>query len=390
VLHVLSNWKWTERSEPAADLALAEQLLGADVFFACGRSPRGSEYGVDQQVKRKGLRQVEVLSLPKHVRLLRFFSDVREVSRLLADIRPDVVHCHLPNAHLLSALARGRAISPLLMRSTYEPEGAEIGVRARHLYRNCTDGLVVMSEPAKALAMGRYGFPDQHVLVAEPGVDLRRFDPGRVLPSRDPGFGIPSGAFVVGLVTRIRAARRLDLVIEAIRRLCESYKDIQLLLVGRGRAEEVQVVLQAPLSRMGLWKHVVHAGYCRDDRLVAAYRAMRVLVYPMPGTDQSCRTVREAMAAGVPVVAPRVGFLPELVRDGENGRFMEPTAPGLVSVLSDLIEHPDQLTRLRDGALRTARERFASERQARKTLAFYEQRLACLPPTRAFSSSTRR
>ena len=41
---------------------------------------------------------------------------------------------------------------------------------------------------------------------------------------------------------------------------------------------------------------------CRGDDLVAAYRAMHALAYPVPGTDQTCRTVREAMAAGVPIV----------------------------------------------------------------------------------------
>ena len=41
VLHLLSNWKWTERSEPAVDLAVAQSKLGAEIRFVCGNDVRG-------------------------------------------------------------------------------------------------------------------------------------------------------------------------------------------------------------------------------------------------------------------------------------------------------------------------------------------------------------
>jgi glycosyltransferase involved in cell wall biosynthesis len=109
---------------------------------------------------------------------------------------------------------------------------------------------------------------------------------------------------------------------------------------------------------------------------VAAYRAMDVLIYPIPGTDKSCRTVREAMAAGTPVIAPRIGFLTELIDDAYNGRFMEFSAESAAHILSELIADASQLDQMKHNALQTSIKRFSRSRQAENVLSFYNTRLA--------------
>ena len=124
---------------------------------------------------------------------------------------------------------------------------------------------------------------------------------------------------------------------------------------------------------MGITDKVILPGYCRDDRLVAAYQSMDVLVYPIPGTDKSCRTVREAMATGVPVIAPEIGFLKDLIEDGVNGNFIDLSAESLASKLSILMEDKHQLELMRQKSLKTAKQRFSTVEQAKKTLLFYEK-----------------
>jgi hypothetical protein len=172
ILHLLSNRKWTERSEPAVDLALAERALGAEVTFVCGRSPVGSEPGVAFHARRKGLDAVIVLEMAKHFRVLSAVRDVGRLRQLMADFNPDVIHCHMWNAHLLGSIARGRSRPPFVVRSCYDPDGPRSDLRSRFLYRRCTDGLVVISGAAKDKAMRRYGFPFDAIQVAEPGIDL--------------------------------------------------------------------------------------------------------------------------------------------------------------------------------------------------------------------------
>ena len=375
ILHLLSNRRWTERSEPAVDLALAERVLGAEVTFVCGRSPEGSEPGVAFHARRKGLDPVVALEMPKHFRVLSAFRDVGKLHELMADFNPEVIHCHMPNAHLLGSMARGRPKPPFVVRSCYDPDGPKGDLRSRFLYRRCTDGLVVISRAAKNKAMRRYRFRSDAIQVAEPGIDLGRFSRDRKISEARKDFGLKEEVFVVGMVSRIRESRRIDIPLTAVRALSKEFPQLRLLLVGRGRKNAVQEVVKKPSTEMGIADRVILAGYCRNDGLVAAYRAMDVLVYPMPGTDKSCRTVREAMASGVPVIASRIGFLPELIENGVNGRLMDLSPESLAHILSDLMRDHDKLDRMAGRASETAKKRFPTTLQAERTLSFYRRLL---------------
>jgi glycosyltransferase involved in cell wall biosynthesis len=373
ILHLLSNWKWTERSEPSVDLAIAQKTLGAEVLFVCGKSPEGHEYDVVFHSRQKGFNNLEEIKLPKHFQIHTAIRDARKLRKLINNFKPDIVHYHMRNAHLLGCLAIGKLKSPFVVKSCYEPEGPENDLRSRILTKYFSNGLVVISEAAKQKAVETYGFSSNAILVAEPGIDVDRFSPGREISESRGDFGLTENNFVVGVVSRIRPSRRIDIPLNAIASLVAQFPQLRLFLVGRGNRKNYREVVEKPLKVMGIADKVILPGYCRDDRLVAAYQSMDVLVYPMPGTDKSCRTVREAMASGVPVIAPEIGFLKELIEDGVNGKFMHLSSESLANILSDLIKDSNKLKTMTHYALETAKRRFSMTMQAEKILLFYEK-----------------
>jgi glycosyltransferase involved in cell wall biosynthesis len=295
---------------------------------------------------------------------------------LLDRLAPDVVHCHMPNAHWMAGLARGDAVRPALVRSFYDPEGPADDWRTRWLLRHRTDGAVVITGRAAAALAERQGPGEGRVLVSEPSVDVTRFSPDRPVAGGRADFGLAPEHFVVGVVSRIRDSRRLDIPLGAVARLSGRFPHLRLLIVGRGGEGAVREVVERPAERLGIRDKVVLAGYCQGDRLVAAYRAMDVLAYPMPGTDKSCRTVREAMAAGVAVVASRIGFLKQLVSDGHNGLLTDLSVERMAESVDALAGDREVLGAMRRGALETARDRFAPDRQAARIAVLYENVLA--------------
>ncbi len=368
ILHVLSNFKWTERAEPAADLAVGQKLSGETIWFACGRN-RGlaQEDTVFYRLQKKGLDPLE-LRLTKHFRLLPALRDIQALRGIIAERQIDVLHAHMPNAHLLgAAAARLSKRRPLVVRSIYHPDRDEQPIRFKVATRLGTDGIVAIAPEAQAWLTTEQMWPSARMRVIEPSVDIERFGKDAAGDLRKE-FGLAPDAFVLGMVTAIGPRRRLDIAIRALALLAEKRPNVRLFIVGRGKIERV---IEGLARELGIRDRIVLAGYCREDRLVQAYRTMDLLVYPVPGTDKSCRTVREAMAAGVPAVASRIGFLPRLIEDGKTGRLMELDPRSLADIVEDLMDNPARLAAMATASRETARQRFAPALQAEKTIAFY-------------------
>ncbi len=370
VLHLLSNYRWTERAEPAANLALAEKQCGADVHFACGSPQKARPNRVVTELEARGLAPL-VLGLPKHFSLRTLLRDASRLRAIFDEHRIGVIHAHMPNSHVSAAWARrGVARHIPIVRTCYEPEGLPRGLREHYLARRATDGLIVTTAEAQQTMAERHPALRDRIVLIEPGIDLERFSPDRAIEVSET-TNLPEDAFVVGIVSRLRKDRRIDIAIEAVALLARDCPRLHLMVVGRGGPEELEEAVTRPLARAGCRDRVHMAGYKRGEDLVAAYRRMHVLAYAAPGTDKSCRTVREAMAAGVPVIGARVGYVPYLIEHETSGFVVDQNADAFAVAIRRVYEDAAFLQRLRTNALAQARERFSLEAQARRTLDFY-------------------
>ncbi|HXG01797.1 MAG TPA: glycosyltransferase, partial [Candidatus Binatia bacterium] len=98
------------------------------------------------------------------------------------------------------------------------------------------------------------------------------------------------------------------------------------------------------------------------------------------GSDESCRAVLEAMAAARPVVARRVGALPETVRHGETGLLVDDDRPeSVAAALLDILADPERARAMGRAARRHAETEFHPDRAAAITSAVYERLVAAAP-----------
>jgi len=151
-------------------------------------------------------------------------------------------------------------------------------------------------------------------------------------------LGIPGDRFTVGWIGRMTAVKRTDDVLIAFKRLRDGGVDAVLCMVGDG-PDRPQLEQRA--HELGVARDTLFLGYQED--VAQFYAAFDALVLPSSneGTPVS---VIEALAAERPVVATRVGGVPDVVRDGEDGFLVDAGATD---------ELADRLTRLaRDPALR--------------------------------------
>jgi glycosyltransferase involved in cell wall biosynthesis len=223
--------------------------------------------------------------------------------------------------------------------------------------------------------VSRFPIDATRVAVVDGAVDLRRFDPSRRgLPNLSREYGLDKDDFVVGIVARMQKHRRFEIFFEALTKAARTLPNLKILLVGRGTwMDEVAV---KPAARKELVGKAIFTGYRQGAEYVATLRCMSVKVYLTPGSDGSCRAVREALAMGIPIVAARRGHLQDLVEDGVVGLQIDDDADQLAAALVRLAQDAKLRGSLSRAAAKRARERFGLDTQALSVESVYERVLA--------------
>jgi glycosyltransferase involved in cell wall biosynthesis len=222
--------------------------------------------------------------------------------------------------------------------------------------RACARLIVVSDDERRAGIEAGVGRPEQYRVILN-GIELERFD---AAPRPVPGRVIALG--------RLSQQKRPDVAVEAFARVHGRLSESELLLAGRGPEEER---VRELAGRLGVDGAVRFLGPRDDVPELLATASCLVLSSDYEGCPLS---VLEAMAAGVPVVATRVGGVPELVDDGRTGLLVEPGRPDLLAdALARLLSNPAEAAGLGAAAREEARARFSRERMLAAVERVYDE-----------------
>jgi glycosyltransferase involved in cell wall biosynthesis len=186
---------------------------------------------------------------------------------------------------------------------------------------------MVANSRAAANQLIDQGIPERRIDIIPNGIDLSMFPVRRDF----------SRARTITMVACLREGKRIDVLVTAAARVIARYPDVQFQIVGDGPCRE-RLVEQAGAT--GVLPRMRFMGH-RDD-VPAILSASDLFVLPSE-SEASPNVVLEAMAAALPVVASRVGGIPELVEDGVTGHLVPPGNPDvLATALLDLLDHPSR------------------------------------------------
>jgi glycosyltransferase involved in cell wall biosynthesis len=369
-LHLYANWKWTGPAEPAVNLAASLRDRGVNVEFACGRSVAGLENEIEGQLAERGIRATAGLRLGKHRNPFRDPLDRRAARKVVERLEPDILHCHLPNDHRIGwGAVKGLKARPRMVRSLYDGDAPKADGDLKELLGPGADAVLCVSRAVAAELPARAGIPAEKVFFVDGAVDLDRFQARSAVPPLARDYGLKEGDFVIGVVARMQRHRRFEVFFEALTRVVEEVPRMKVLLVGRGTWMDKVAV--KPAARKELAGRVIFTGYRRGAEYVDTLRCMGVKAYLVPGSDGSCRAVREAMAVGVPVVAAKRGMLAEIVDEGGSGLLVDDTAEGLADALIKVAKDETLRKKLARGARDAAKARFGLPAQAARVEAIY-------------------
>lgn len=286
--------------------------------------------------------------------------------RLMRREQPHLVHTHETKAGLLGRVAAHWAGVPVIIH-TYHGHVLHshhslaktwlLRVMERILAR-CSDRLVTVSAQVKQ-DLVTYGVAHpQKISVIPLGFHLDPFLEASVHRGQmRHELGVQANARLVGIVGRLFPIKNHALFLEAAARIVAGEPLARFVVVGDGT---LRPALEQQARKLGIADRVIFTGWRHD--LPRIYADLDVLVVSSDNEGTPVAAI-EAMAAGCPVVATRVGGLPDLITDDETGLLVPPRdAAQLATAVLRLLQNPEVATRLGAAAQQIVRERFAVQR----------------------------
>ncbi len=315
-------------------------------------------------------RGVQPLSIPEIV--TEFSLKPRDVKaliklyRLIRRERPHIVHTHTAKAGLLGRLAACWAGVPLVVHTYhghvlygyYSPAKTWLLRRMERTLARFTHCIVTVSERVKHELVAYGVAPPERITVIPLGFNLEPFLNAQAQQGQfRREFALNNGLQLVGIVGRLFPIKNHRLFLDAAARVAAGKPATRFIIVGDG-------VLRPELERqahaLGIADRVIFTGWRRD--LPRIYADLDVLVVSSDNEGTPVSAI-EAMAAGCPVVATRVGGLPDLISEGETGLLVPPQAPDrLATAVQGLLQDPEAACRIGQTAREMVRERFTVQR----------------------------
>ena len=316
---------------------------------------------------------VEVVPLPelgREISLLRDVVAAYKLSKLIRRDRPQILHTHTAKAGTigrLAALLAGDARPAVVvhtfhghvLRGYFDPARTQLFRLLEKGLARLSTALVAVSPEVRDELVGMGVAPTSKFVVIRLGIELetRVHDVAALRGESRRSLGVAEDRFLVGWVGRMTAVKRTDDVLLGVAKLRELGVDAVLAMVGDGPDRDG---CEARARELGIARHCLFLGY--QEEVAPYYAAFDAVVLPSAneGTPVS---VIESLAAACPVVATRVGGVPDVVAEGVDGFLVETgDTDALAERLSRLARNPELRRRMGEAGRDRIVSRYAVDR----------------------------
>ena len=259
----------------------------------------------------------------KGLAALGAFSAAGRLLSFLKRERYDIVEVHRSEGLFLIGWACRRAGVPLVrVRGDMRPVKANIG--NRYVYRGLVDGVVATNSTIFKGLSERIGGIEKLATI-HGGVDEREFSPEGELSDLRESLGFSAKDFLIGIVGRLSPVKGHDHFIEAAKGALREDSRLAFVILAKSfsaKPEELER-LRALVGDEPLFRERIRLLDHRAD-LPATLREFDLGAVTSVGSEANCRVGLEWMASGKPLLATRIGVLPDIVEEGVTGLLVPP------------------------------------------------------------------
>lgn len=289
-----------------------------------------------------------------------------KLSRIIKELKPDIVHAHDPHAVASASLALSFMTSgkcPALMASRRVAFHLNRNAFSRWKYHQ-VDCFVAASEAIHRMLI-EDGIRRERVVTVYEGIDVHRVqaEPAANIHAE---FWLPTHAPIVGAVAALTAEKGHKYLIDAAALVVREVPDARFVILGEG---DLRPALERQIKELHLDKHVLLPGFRAD--VLAFIKSFDLFV--MSSLAEGLGTsLLDAMALSKPTVASDTGGIPEVVAHGETGLLVRPRDHhALAAAISGLLRNQDRRERMGNAGLEHVKRLFTADRMVEKTLEVY-------------------
>jgi len=282
----------------------------------------------------------------------------------------DIIHTHLFTANFWGRAA-ALFLPPVLVSSAHNIQSREhsflshIETFLDRTLTRITDAVFCVTPMVMRSMEKETGLPREKLVTIENGIqcpnqaDLPSKADARIL------LDIPESAPCLAVIGRFSTQKNHRTFLSALIPVVEQFPDLQVLFVGEG---ELENEIRQHTEELNLGKTVRFMGQRRD--IYKILKALDALVVPSLWEGLP-NVMLEAMAVGIPVIATRVGGIPDVLTDGQTGRLTEPDSKSLSSAMIRGLKNPGELASYAKASLHLIRARYDIRQTAERYTGFY-------------------
>ena len=321
---------------------------------------------VEDQLETAKKQGIETIDVPSLVRRISPINDLRALValfRLMRKLEPHIVHTHTSKAGILGRLAAWMARVPIVIHTPhghvfYGHFGRSLSrmfLQMEKLLGRITHHQIALTPEEGNDYLNLGVAKSNNISVIHSGVDLNCFK--RSKTESNPGrneLAIPPDSLVVGYVGWLIPIKGVTHLVNAMAEVVQRHPNSLLVLVGKGDEKgEEETKLKEQVENLGLANNISFLGWRPDvDEIMGCFD-----IFVLPSLNEGMgRVLVEAMSAGLPIVASRVGGIPDLVKHEKNGLLVPPADAGaLERAISDLLSDKARRKRMGETGKRMCR-----------------------------------
>lgn len=324
--------------------------------------------------------EIDYILLPELVRQIAFLKDIKAFWKIYGFIKKegfDIVHTHTSKAGILGRWAAKLAGTKIIVHT---PHGhifygyfswfkTKLFIYLERLTALITDRIITLTYRGKEEHLKyRIARPDKFVPIYS-GIEVEKFTNFKVdIIKEKERLNIPPDTPVIGTVSRLEPIKGIQYLISCLPDIVKVFPALKVFIVGDGSQRET---LEHYVKNLNLSESVIFKGECEDIRQILSIFGIFIL----PSLNEGMgRCLLEAQALGVPVVATKVGGIPEVVKDGLTGTLVPARNP---KVMAEAIINLLKNRTLREDMSRQAKgwigNKFSAEDMVLKITGLYEE-----------------